>query len=28
VCIWVVRAIQKRRLAKHDRVLAMASAAA
>ena len=28
VCIWVVRTIQKRRLAKHDRVLAMASAAA
>ena len=28
VCIWVVHAIQKRRAAKHDRVLAMASAAA
>lgn len=28
VYIWVVRAIQKRRAAKHDRVLAMASAAA
>ncbi len=28
VCIWVVRTIQKRRLAKHDRVLAMASTAA
>jgi len=28
VCIWVVRAIQKRRAAKHDRALAMATAAA
>ena len=28
VCIWVVRAIQKRRAAKHDRVLEMANAAA
>ena len=28
VCVWVVRAIQKRRAAKHDRALAMASAAA
>ena len=28
VCIWVVRAIQKRRAAKHDRTLAMATAAA
>ena len=28
VCIWVVRAIQKRRAAKNDRALAMASAAA
>ena len=27
VCIWVVRAIQKRRAAKHDRALAMATAA-
>lgn len=28
VCIWAVRAIQKRRAAKHDRALAMATAAA
>ena len=28
VCIWAVRAIQKRRAAKHERVLAMASTAA
>ena len=28
VCVWVVRAIQKRRAAKRDRVLAMATAAA
>ena len=28
VCIWVVRAIQKRRAAKNDRALAMATAAA